>query len=156
MTMHRGQLEDFSDAFEAIALSSINAEDLLPRMRYDAEIEPEDIDEALLNIIMRMAPFGPGNLNPVFFGSDLRDDGSGRIIGSTAEHIRLNIVSATGSIPAIGFGMADQFETIKKTGSFEACFQIQENIFRGIRNLQLNLKALRPTSGTGSIVSEKD
>jgi single-stranded-DNA-specific exonuclease len=46
----------------------------------------------------------------------------------------------------LAFGMADQFPAIKKADSFEACFQINENIFRGNRTLQLMLKDIRITN----------
>ena len=94
-----------------------------------------------------MAPFGPANITPVFYAKGLRDDGTGKIIGKTAEHIRLNIKRSADSLAAVGFGMADKFIDIKKADSFEACFQINENVFRGTSTIQLMLKDVRTTNG---------
>ncbi|MBR9859345.1 single-stranded-DNA-specific exonuclease RecJ [bacterium] len=153
LTMKEENLDAFSAAFEEVAQMELSEDDMLPRLMYDQEIQVDDISDKTLKIIQRMAPFGPGNLTPVFRARNLLDDGSGRVIGSTAEHIRLNIKQESGSIAAVGFGMADQFDAIKKADSFEACFTINENIFRGMRSIQLMLKGIRPTNDTGNISS---
>jgi hypothetical protein len=49
--------------------------------------------------------------------------------------------------------MASQFADIKKADSFEACYQINENIFNGYRSIQLMLKDIRPTNGVGNSFS---
>ena len=155
LTMNPDKLDAFRLAFEAYADNILNEEDLKPRLYYDAELDLNLVDEKFYNVIKRMAPFGPANQTPVFYARDLKDDGSGRIIGKTGEHIKLNLLSETRAIPAVGFGMADLYEDIKKADSFEACFQINENVFRGMKSLQVMLKAIRPsTIYTGSISSE--
>jgi single-stranded-DNA-specific exonuclease len=113
---------------------------------YDAELDINDVNYRFYSIINKMAPFGPANMTPVFYANGLKDDGTGKIIGKTAEHLKLNLKRPSGPIPALAFGMADQFPAIKKADSFEACFQINENIFRGNRTLQLMLKDIRITN----------
>ena len=146
MTLKSEKLDDFREAFEAAGADLLTEELLTPKVYYDAELDINDVNYRFYSIINKMAPFGPANMTPVFYANGLKDDGTGKIIGKTAEHLKLNLKRPSGPIPALAFGMADQFPAIKKADSFEACFQINENIFRGNRTLQLMLKDIRITN----------
>ncbi len=147
MTLKMENLDAFRKAFEAVGDEVLTEEMLTPKVYYDAEIDIESVDDKILRILEKMKPFGPSNMTPVFFSTQLNDDGTGKIIGKTEEHIRLNIKRENDSIAAVGFGLAPKINNIKKADSFEACFQISENIFRGNRSIQLMLKDVRPTNG---------
>lgn len=146
MTLKLENLEAFREAFESVGAEILTEELLTPKVYYDAELDVNDVNHRFYSIINKMAPFGPANMTPVFYAKGLKDDGTGKVIGKTAEHLKLNIKRPSGSIPALAFGMADRFSTIKKADSFEACFQVNENIFRGSRTLQLMLKDIRFTN----------
>lgn len=146
MTLKLENLEAFRVAFESVGAEILTEELLTPKVYYDAELDVNDVNHRFYSIINKMAPFGPANMTPVFYAKGLKDDGTGKVIGKTAEHLKLNIKRPSGSIPALAFGMADRFSTIKKADSFEACFQVNENIFRGSRTLQLVLKDIRFTN----------
>ena len=146
MTMKAENLDAFREAFEKVGEEMLDEEMLTPKVFYDAELDVSVVDMKFLSIVNKMAPFGPANLTPIFYAKGLRDDGTGKIIGKTAEHIRLNIKRSADSLAAVGFGMADKFMDIKKADSFEACFQINENVFRGTSTIQLMLKDVRTTN----------
>ena len=63
-----------------------------------------------------MAPFGPGNMSPVFMSKQVVDRGYGRKIGQDKTHLKLSVTDANRSqfLDCIGFGMADKFELIKE------------------------------------------
>jgi len=145
MTLKAENLDAFREAFEKVGEEMLDEEMLTPKVYYDAELDANEVDMKFLNILNKMAPFGPGNMTPVFYAKNLKDDGTGKIIGQTQEHIRLNIKRSKDAIAAVGFGMASQFADIKKADSFEACFQINENVFRNVSSLQLMLKDIRIT-----------
>ena len=146
MTMKAENLDAFREAFEKVGEEMLDEEMLTPKVYYDAEMDIASVDAKMLSIVNKMAPFGPANMTPVFYATGLRDDGTGKIIGKTAEHIRLNVKRSNDSLAAVGFGMAEKLEAIKKADSFEACFQINENVFRGTTSIQLMLKDVRTTS----------
>jgi single-stranded-DNA-specific exonuclease len=146
MTLKMENLDAFRDAFEKVGEEMLDEEMLIPKVYYDAELDVDLVDMKFLHILNQMAPFGPANMTPVFYAKGLKDDGTGKIIGKTEEHIRLNIKRANDSLAAVGFGLAEQLSDIKKAGSFEACFQINENIFRGNSTIQLMLKDVRTTT----------
>ena len=151
MTLLPENLDKFRDAFEAVGQRMLTEEDLTQKVYYDTALDVELIDDKFLNIIQKMAPFGPGNMTPVFYSDNLKDDGTGKIIGKTAEHIRLNIKRNSDALAAVGFGLANKLDDIKKAGSFEACYQINENVFNGYRSIQLMLKDLRTTNDVESV-----
>lgn len=155
LRLEREQFMAFDAAFEAFARANLNAEDLEPKLLYDLEIELKDVDWSLLTVLQRMEPFGPGNKTPVFRSVGLTENGNSRVIGKTAEHLKLGLKGTAGKVDAIGFGLASKYEDIKKADSFEACFQVQENIFRGETSIQLVLKDLKPTYYTDSISSRQ-
>jgi single-stranded-DNA-specific exonuclease len=146
MTMKAENLDAFREAFEKVGEEMLDEEMLTPKVFYDAELDVSVVDMKFLSIVNKMAPFGPANLTPIFYAKGLKDDGTGKIIGKTAEHLRLNVKRANDSLAAVGFGMAEKLEAIKKADSFEACFQINENVFRGTSTIQLMLKDVRTTS----------
>ena len=146
MTMKAENLDAFRDAFEKVGEEMLDNEMLSRKVCYDAELDVSVVDMKFLSIVNKMAPFGPANLTPIFYAKGLKDDGTGEIIGKTAEHLRLNVKRANDSLAAVGFGMAEKLEAIKKADSFEACFQINENVFRGTSTIQLMLKDVRTTS----------
>lgn len=153
MSLKEENLEAFIEAFEAVGQANLSEEDLVPKLYYDLAIELEDVNDKLLQVIEKMGPFGPANQTPIFMSQDLSDNGWGKVIGQTAEHIRLSVKRKNDVIAAVGFGMADKMNDIKKAGSFDACFQIQENIFNGNRSIQLVLKDLKTTCDNDSAVS---
>lgn len=153
MTLLPQNLDKFREAFEAVGQRLLSEDDLTQKVYYDADLDVELVDNKFLNIVQRMAPFGPGNMTPVFYSNNLKDDGTGKIIGKTAEHLRLNVKRSSDSLAAVGFGLADKLDDIKKAGSFEACYQINENVFNGYRSIQLMLKDIRTTNGVGNSFS---
>jgi len=84
MTLLPENLDKFRDAFEAVGERLLTEEDLTQKVYYDTALDLELIDDKFLNIIQKMAPFGPGNMTPVFYSDNLKDDGTGKIIGKTA------------------------------------------------------------------------
>lgn len=139
------KLNSFKEKFEQAVRETITEEQRVPEIKIDTEIFLSDITDKLLRIIRQMAPFGPDNMQPVFRATDLRDNGTGRIIGNNAQHLRLNIIESANpkTYQAVGFGLADKIEMIKKP--FDIAFTLDENEWNGIKNLQLKLKDIKNT-----------
>ena len=137
-------LEAFTQKFEATVSSTIEEYMLTPEIEIDEKIELKDITPGLVNILKQFAPFGPGNMAPVFLSEEVYDRGFGRVVG--AKHLKMDLVqtdSPTNFYPAIAFGQAENFELIKNKMPFNACFTIEENEFNGKVSLQLNVKDMK-------------
>lgn len=132
----------FQDRFEAIAQTYIPPEDFEPEILISGEIKLEKIDDKFWSILKQLAPFGPGNRNPVFVSKNVKDTGYSRVLKE--KHLRLNITQdGKKAIQGIAFGMGKYYESINSGKAFDICYTIQENKWREITNLQLMIKDIK-------------
>ncbi len=134
----------FKKAFEQAVAAIIKPEQRVPSIDYDMEISFDKISPKFYRIMNQMAPFGPGNLRPVFMTKNCMDAGKSRVIGEDKSHLKLYAIDDSGLIlSGIGFGMADHISRIKSLDSFKLLYTVEENEFKGDISLQLKLKDLR-------------
>ncbi|MGQ9621068.1 MAG: single-stranded-DNA-specific exonuclease RecJ [Bacteroidales bacterium] len=149
LTMKKENIDKFRERFEEYVSRTISDEQLIPRIYIDSEIGFDEINEDFHNGINLFQPFGPENMPPVFMSSNIYDTGSGRMVGTTGEHLKLDLYQ-TGSkdrvLQAIAFGQSDHFEYIRSGKPFDICFSVEMNEFRGNKNLQLNIKDIKTYS----------
>jgi single-stranded-DNA-specific exonuclease len=89
-----------------------------------------------------MAPFGPQNMQPLFVSEEVQDDGRARLLKE--QHLKLFLKQGDSAVyEAIGFGMPQYFERIKKGDKFNLCFSIEENEYNGERSLQLQIRDIK-------------
>jgi len=144
LTLQVSQYERFKDRFEQVVAATIDPALLVPEIYIDAVIRLEQITPKLFRIIKQFAPFGPGNLNPVFMAENLQDTGNGRGVGQEGRHLKLTVIQDhSAAIGAIGFNLGDKLETIKGGRRFRAAFSLDENEWNGTVSLQLKLKDIR-------------
>ena len=134
----------FKKAFEQAVAAIIKPEQRVPCIYYDMEISFDKITPKFYRIMNQMAPFGPGNLRPVFMTKNCMDAGKSRAIGEDKTHLKLYTIDDSGLIlSGIGFGMAHYISRIKSRNSFKLLYTVEENEFKGEISLQLKLKDLR-------------
>jgi single-stranded-DNA-specific exonuclease len=146
LTLDINNIPDFKRRFEDIVERSITEDQLTPHIDIDSEMHLTEITEKFYRILKQFQPFGPGNLPPVFVARNVTDDGSARLVGPSKEHIKLSVRHTTEPepvIPAIAFQQANHYSEIHKGKPFDVCFSVEENVFRGKRNLQLNIKDIK-------------
>mgnify|MGYP003581162053 FL=1 len=121
---------------------SIDPELLEPEIGSDAEIKLVDITPKFFRVLQQFAPFGPENNAPVFIAKNLYTIGSATLVGPN--HLKMLLTQeGAGSFDSIGFGLGEFLPLINKGIPFDACFSIEENVWRDKRSLQLNLKGIR-------------
>jgi single-stranded-DNA-specific exonuclease len=70
--LEAARIPELRAALNAWAQSRLTPEDLLPVMRYDAEITLDDVTPQLFEFVEQLQPFGMGNPEPVFVASDVK------------------------------------------------------------------------------------
>jgi single-stranded-DNA-specific exonuclease len=145
LTLKKENIIPFMDKFEKYVYSTITEEQLVPRLFIDTELSFSEINEGFFKIMSQFQPFGPDNMSPVFISRNVFDTGTGRMVGSSGEHLKLNLCqeSSQKSLSAIAFCQANHFEYIKGGNPFDICYSIEMNEFRGTRNLQLNIRDIK-------------
>ena len=149
LTLKKENIEPFIERFEQFVNSTITEDQLSPRIFIDTELAFSEINEEFYRVMSQFQPYGPENMSPIFISYNVFDSGSGRMVGSSGEHLKLDLCQDSGtfrSIPAIAFGQADYFEYIKNGKPFDVCYSVEMNEFRGNRNLQLNIRDIKTRS----------
>jgi single-stranded-DNA-specific exonuclease len=150
LTLKKENIKPFMERFEKFVNSTITEEQLVPRVFVDSELSFTEINEEFFKFLNKFQPFGPENMSPVFVSRNIYDSGTGRMVGSSGEHLKLDLChESTGQkvFPSIAFSQAEHFEYIKAGKPIDICYSIDMNEFRGNRNLQLNIRDIKISDG---------
>ena len=144
LTLLEEQFEKFKSQFEKVVSETIDPNLLIPEISVDAQIDFEDISPKLMRIIKQFAPFGPGNMTPVFMAENLQDTGYAKGVGEDAAHLKLAATqNGIGPIGGIGFNMGDKLPLVTNKKPFSAVFSLDENEWQGNVSLQMKLKDIQ-------------
>jgi single-stranded-DNA-specific exonuclease len=148
LTLKKENIKPFRERFEEYVNSTITDEQLMPRIFIDSELYFSEISEDFYKALNQFQPFGPENMSPIFMSTNVFDSGAGRMVGSSGEHLKLDLCqecTGTRTFSAIAFSQANHFEYIKSGKPFDICYSIEINEFKGTRNLQLNIRDIKPS-----------
>ena len=144
LTLLPENYEAFKTKFESFVKESIDPKLLTPELKIDSEINLNEIDHRLYRILSQFAPFGPGNMTPVFMTQAIKDTGWGKCVGEDDKHLRFTATQkANEKLVCIGFGLGDKLDIIKDKKSFNVVYTIDENRWNGNISLQLKLKDIK-------------
>jgi len=144
LTLVEEHYEKFKSQFEKIVAETIDPNLLTPEITINAKLDLDQISPKLLRIIQQFAPFGPGNMTPVFMTENLRDTGYAKGVGEDNKHIKLAVTqNGSGPVGAIGFNLGIKLPIVQNGKPFSAVFSLEENQWNGMVSLQLKVKDLR-------------
>jgi single-stranded-DNA-specific exonuclease len=146
LTLKIENVAKFKDKFENVVKETITQDQMIPQIDIDAELNFRDVTPKFFKILKQFEPFGPENMNPIFFAENVADNGSARIVGTKKEHLQLNLIQEDipfNNFKAIAFNQAHHYDKIKKVNGFDVAFTLMEDTFRGNSTLQLNIKDIR-------------
>ncbi|MFA4851135.1 MAG: single-stranded-DNA-specific exonuclease RecJ [Bacteroidales bacterium] len=144
LSMKPENLQAFQDKFEKIVSETIEDDMLVPEVEIDGEIELTDISPKFYRVLRQFAPFGPGNMAPVFLTRGLVDKGYARIVGS--QHLKFTVIYPGIYNPeynAIAFGQSDYLPLVTNGNTFSICYHVEENEWNGNVSLQLMVKDIK-------------
>ncbi len=144
LTLLPEQFEDFKNKFEEVVKASIDERLLTPEISVDIEIDLKDITPKFFRVLKQFAPFGPGNMTPVFMSQNLQDTGWSKKVGENEDHLRVVIKQSNSlNFTGIGFGMGDKYDLIKDKKPFKAVYSLDENTWNGTTSIQLRLRDVK-------------
>jgi len=138
------KIDEFKSKFNQIVKESISEEDMLPEIHIDSKIKFSEITPRFLRIMDQFAPFGPGNMRPVFLSEDVEIINTPRIVGTN--HLLLNFrqQGCDRVFDAIGFNMGEYFEVVNKfRPAVDIVYNIDYSAHDGRTFPQLKLKDLK-------------
>lgn len=141
LSLRADRVTEFRHDFERVAAEELSADDLIPRLEYDAELDLTDLPMVAVKQLSELAPFGIGNPQPSFVCRRL-DLVSPQIVGE--KHLRFSVASGGIQLGCIAFGMADRFDQLQ--GKIDLLFRPEINSFRGRDSVQLQVADFRSSA----------
>ncbi len=131
------------EKFEASVAQKIRQEQLIPRLDIDQHISLTNVTARFYGVLKQLAPFGPGNMRPVFVSDNLEVVGYPQVLKD--KHLKFTVQEhgTTYCLSAIGFGMAHFYDSICDQQPFRMAYSIEENHFNGHCSLQLAIRDIK-------------
>jgi single-stranded-DNA-specific exonuclease len=120
------KVDEFRQEFN-IAVEELMSEEIrTPEIKIDAEISITELTPRFLRILKEFAPFGPGNMRPVFLAKSVELASSPRIVGK--DHLRFRVRHDNNTFDAIGFGLAHLMEEVNASPkALDLVFSVDEH-----------------------------
>jgi len=134
LSIKQEKFPSFLTRFEEIARNSLAAEDLIPVLEVDAELEFSEIGLSLIRHIETLKPFGIGNPEPLFVTkavevSERRDFSGGS---------RLRLRQGGKSLGAVVFGLEKDFPA-SPGANIDLVYRLTENEWNGSSAVELRI-----------------
>ena len=133
---------EFKEAFNAVVSELLTENLRTPEIKIDAELNLKELTPKFVRILNQFAPFGPGNMRPVFVTRNMELVGTPRIVGQ--KHLKFK-VRANGQIfDTIGFNLAHLLEKVTPgRKDLALAFSLDESDFSGEAIPQLKLRDIK-------------
>jgi single-stranded-DNA-specific exonuclease len=144
MSLKLENVAAFRQKFNEIVTATIQEDQLYPVIEADVALILSQINPKFYALIKQLAPFGPGNMQPVFISQNLvAEPTSIRILKE--EHLKMTVrhEGSKEKFDAIAFRMAHFHPLVKDGQKFNLCYTIDENTFRDNTTLQLMVKDIQ-------------
>ncbi|MCO4294038.1 single-stranded-DNA-specific exonuclease RecJ [Solitalea sp. MAHUQ-68] len=142
LTISLDNVDAFIEKFENVVSSTIEERSLSQEIEIDEYLKLADITPKLMRIIKQFAPFGPGNMKPVFCTKNVWCKFDPQIVGNN--HLKFTVQQAEGySFDCIGFNLGQHYQRIRKGIPFDICYTIEENSWNGKTTIQLSVKDIK-------------
>ncbi len=126
------KIEEFKLRFNQVVKDSFLGDDLSPELNIDSKIKFSEITPKFLRILEQFAPFGPGNLRPVFLAENVEVANVPHIVGSDHLIVCLKQNGSEKIFDCIGFNMGNYCDLINKNNStLDVVFNIDKTIRDG-------------------------
>jgi single-stranded-DNA-specific exonuclease len=150
LTLDVKNVPAFQKKFEEVVRSRIKSTHLKPVIEIDDILLLDQINYKFYNIIKQMAPFGPGNSEPIF---QIQNVYAEDVTVLKDKHLRIKIMQ-DGQLTTpvcLGFGMADRTKDpdlttvnlLRGKMRFDLVVEMRENFFRDKSSLQLYVKDIK-------------
>ena len=143
LTVPDESLDAFCAAFESAVAERITEDQLIPKLDISAVIDFKQITETFYRFLLKMEPYGPGNMKPLFMTRGVRNAGYSKLVKE--EHLKLDLIQDGKRMSGIGFRLGHHKQIAMGSAPFDIVYTIEENDYMGNRNLQLMVKDLRPS-----------
>ncbi|MDI6641427.1 MAG: single-stranded-DNA-specific exonuclease RecJ [Elusimicrobiota bacterium] len=145
LTVQTDKIEELRKRLKEIADEEILPEILEPVIEIDATLRISDVNTRLLDELKGLEPFGIENPYPVFCISDAKIGEYSRV-GTSGEHLKLQLRQDNKVLDAVGWGLGDLCETLLRTTKYvDIVGQLELTRFQNRDQIQFLILDLKPT-----------
>ena len=131
-----GMAARFAADFEQVASGMLAGHDLTPEISIDAEVQPQDVTDQLIDDLKQLEPFGAANPEPLLLMRGLKVF-SRKTVGDG--HLQLVLAADGRTFKAIAFRQAaEQFGP-----EVDVLFTPERDTWNGNRGIKLRIKSIR-------------
>jgi single-stranded-DNA-specific exonuclease len=149
LSLESGRIREFRGAINGVADETLGPEDLMPRLRVDADLTFRAITGEVASGIASLAPFGAGNPRPVFAARGVQIiDGPRKL---KERHLKMALKQDGRIFRAIAWRAAERHEYLTEhRGALDVAFSLEQNQFNGETFTELTLADLRKSEDVGT------
>jgi single-stranded-DNA-specific exonuclease len=137
LTVEKDNLAAFTEAFVDSIKELTGGKFKEPTLKIAATIDQSDLRPELLDELLKLAPFGQDNPEPVLALKEIELAQAPRLVGS-GEHFQFSIYNGSTSVGGIAWKMADRMPPAGH--KIDLAFRLKWNNWNGRQNLQMELQ----------------
>jgi single-stranded-DNA-specific exonuclease len=142
LALEAARVREFRAAVNAVADEALGPDDLMPRLRVDADLTFRAITGDVAAGILSLAPFGAGNPKPVFAARNVQIiDGPRKL---KDRHLKMTLKQDGRIFRAIAWRAAERHDYLAEhKDALDAAFSLEQNQYNGETYTELTLADLR-------------
>lgn len=141
-TIETSKLDNFRKKLDKISAPLLSEKVLTKKLKIDLEIEYKSLNWDLVNFLKKFEPTGIGNPAPSFVTEEVSILNA-RAVGMNGKHLKLTLEKDDKVFDAIAFGFGDLYIKILPEARVDIVYKLEENIWNGNKNLELNIKDIK-------------
>ncbi len=135
------KIDKFRECFNKVLKESMKENEIIPEIKVDTKISLCEITPKFVRILEQFAPFGPGNMRPVFVAEDVRIVSTPRIVGTNHFVATFSQNGDDKVFDAIGFNLGKFVYDVEKDKDLvDIVFTIEKIVRDGRTYPQIRVK----------------
>ena len=140
LTIETSEFKNFKEELEEYAIKE-EVSSIVPIIKIDEKINMQDITIQDIKDLELLEPFGEANKIPLFQISNVKIESIRTL--SEGKHLKMTIKDDGKQIDSIGFNLGNLATDYPIDSKIDLVGNLEINNFRGVENIQLNIKDLR-------------
>ncbi len=143
----QGDLQKLKTRLFKLCADRISDSDMVPVTWVDMKLDSSQVNQYLVEIVDKMAPFGQGNPLPIF-ALERTSIGAQRTMGEDKKHLKLILTTNQPGhhLEAIQWNWGGDTSKLNPKSTYRFAFTVEMNHFNGASKLQLLLKDFQDES----------
>jgi single-stranded-DNA-specific exonuclease len=141
VTIARDQVDEFARCFNEVARAQLTADDLVPELRVDLEVDLAELTPAFEALMRHLEPCGVGNPSPMLVTRGVRLAAPPRVVGK--EGLKLRLQTDGDPLDAIGWTLGPRIGEIDVARPLDIAYRLERDEYQGVSRLQARLADFR-------------